>query len=77
LSGWPASLDYLGIFLGPLIGYFTSYLAPWPPVIIILSHILDPMLVYPTVARGVGAGTAAYDFENGVETRSNKNMVVT
>ena len=54
------SLGYLGAFLGPLIGAFTFYLAPWPILIFALGHLLDPTLVAVLGATGATVGTALY-----------------
>jgi len=53
-------LGYLGAFIGPLIGVFTFYLAPWPILIFALGHLLDPTLVAILGASGATLGTALY-----------------
>ncbi len=57
---WLFSLGYLGAFLGPLIGVFTFYLAPWPLLIFALGHFLNPALVAVLGATGATLGTALY-----------------
>jgi uncharacterized membrane protein YdjX (TVP38/TMEM64 family) len=60
LVHWLVSLGYVGAFLGPLIGVFTFYLAPWPIMIFTLGYLLNPLAVAIVGATGATLGTAMY-----------------